>query len=125
MDAHNARPAYHYIMMGALAQLAAGLPAEHPDRPFIVSSLKLGLTARNTEFTTRGVMTTDKAMEAFLLILDLFVGDPAFLDTTQTRDALQVLGALVSEEHRRGKLPLGPRAWGLFLAHAATRSPRS
>jgi hypothetical protein len=125
MDAHNARPAYHYIMMGALAQLAAGLPLEHPDRPFIVSSLKLGLTARNTEFTTRGVMTKDKAMEALLLMLDLFVGDPAFLDTTQTRDALQVLGALVSEEQRRGKLPLGPRAWGLFLAHAATRSPRT
>jgi hypothetical protein len=124
LDAHNARPAYHYIMMGALAQLAAGLPIEHPGHPITVSALKLGLTARNTEFATRGVMNKDKAMEALLLIFDLFVDDPTFLETTQTRTALQVLGALVSEENRRGKLPLGPRAWGLFLAHAATRSPR-
>lgn len=121
MDAHNARPAYHYIMMSALAQLVGELPTAHPDRPLVLKSLKLGLTARNTEFTTRGVMTKDKAMEALLLVHQLFKDDTAFLDSTQSRNALQVLGALVSEEYRQGKLPLGPRAWGLFLAHAATR----
>jgi hypothetical protein len=121
MDAHNARPAHHYIMMSALTQLIGELPTAHPDRPLVLKSLKLGLTARNTEFTTRGVMTKDKAMEALLLVHQLFKDDTAFLDSTQSHNALQVLGALVSEEYRQGKLPLGPRAWGLFLAHAATR----
>jgi hypothetical protein len=123
LDAHNARPAYHYIMMSALAQLASELPREHSDRPLIVASLKLGLGARNGEIITLGVMTKDKAMEALLLTRDVFAGDPEFLDTTHTRAALQILGGHVSEEYRRGKLPLGPRAWGRFLALAAAGQP--
>lgn len=121
MDAHNARPDYHYIMMGALAELAAQLPAENPQRAPVLSALQRGLTARNAEFTTLGVMTKDKAMEALLLVQECFSDDPAFLESTHTRAALEILGAYVSEEHRRGKLPLGPRAWGQFLAQAAAR----
>jgi hypothetical protein len=125
MDAHNARPAYHYIMMGALAQLAATLPPDHAGHHAILAALNSGLIARNTEFIAQGVMTKDKAMEALLLLQDLFARDPVFLETTQTRAALQCLGAFVSEEHRQGKLPLGPRAWGQFLAHASQQTQPS
>lgn len=121
MDAHNARPAYHYIMMSALAQLTAELPQTHPDHHAIQFALKLGLTTRNTEFFTHGIMTKDKAMEALILIHKLFADDPSFIVSTQSDSALHILGVHVSEEHRRGKLPLGPRAWGEFLAHTVNR----
>ncbi len=123
LDPHNARPAYHYIMAGALAQLVAVLPATHPQRPKIQSALESALASRNAEFATLGVMTKDKAMEALLLTESLFASDPAFLKTTHTTPALRVLGALVSDEHRRGKHPLGPRAWGQFLARASAPPP--
>ena len=123
LDPHNARPAYHYIITSALAQLAAVLPASHPQRVPIQTSLEAALTSRNAEFLSRGVMTKDKAMEALLLTESLLARDPAFLKSTHTSPALHVLGALVSEEQRRGKHPLGPRAWGQFLARAASAPP--
>jgi hypothetical protein len=117
LDPHNARPAYHYIMMSALAQLTATLPPNHPDRPAILTALRLGLTTRNAEFTSQGVMTKDKAIESLLLVSHLFQNDPAFLESTHTTTALHTLSQLVSEEARRGKLPLSPSGWGQFLAH--------
>jgi len=115
LDPHNARPAYHYIMMRALAQLAAVIPPDHADRPGIVRSLALGLTTRNAEMVTRGVMTKDHAMEALLLVNHAFRNDRQFLRDTHTAEALNALGRLVSAEARRGGQPLGPGAWGLFL----------
>ena len=115
VDPHNARPAYHYIMMRALAQLVAVMPQEHPHRIEILNALKLGLTARNEEIVRRGVMNRDKAMEALLLVSRTFEKDEIFLRETYTQGALHALGLLVSEEFRRGKLPLGPGEWGLFL----------
>jgi hypothetical protein len=120
MDPHNARPAYHYIMMSALAQLTATLPPDHPDRPTLLKALRLGLSTRNAEFTTQGVMTKDKAIESLLLVTHLFQNDPAFLASTHTTTALHTLSQLLSEEARRGKLPLSPSGWGQFLAHIAS-----
>ncbi len=115
LDPHNARPAYHYIMMRALAQLAAVIPPDHADRPGIVRSLALGLTTRNAEMVTRGVMTKDHAMEALLLVNHAFRNDRQFLRDTHSAEAINALGRLVSAEARRGGQPLGPGAWGLFL----------
>jgi hypothetical protein len=120
MDPHNARPAYHYIMMRALAQLAAVMPPDHDARPEILGALSLGLKTRNAEMVTRGVMTKDHAMESLLLVNQAFKSDSAFLRETQSAAALEVIGRLVSEEARRGKQPLGPGAWGLFLEFIAS-----
>lgn len=121
LDPHNARPAYHYIMMRALAQLAAVLPKDHPGRAEILSALRLGLQARNAEILSCGVMNKDKALEALLLVNRTFEKDEAFLKETQTKDALHALGVLVSEEARRGKMPLSPCEWGRFLEYIVAK----
>lgn len=124
VDPHNARPAYHYIMLRALAQLAAELPAADPDRAAVLHALKLGLAARNGEFVDRGVMNKDAAMETLLLVHALFADEPGFLAATRSTAALDTLARLVSAEALRGRAPLGPRAWGQFLAHARSRVPQ-
>lgn len=119
MDAHNARPAYHYIMLRALTQLAAVLPPTHAERAEILRALSLGLKTRNAEILTRGVMNKDKAMEALLLVSRVFAQDAEILRATQSSDALRAIGVLVSEEARRGRVPLGPGEWGQFLESIA------
>ncbi len=122
LDAHNARPAYHYIMMTALAELAGVLPEEHPARPEIVAALRLGLRARNQEILGPGASNKDKAVEALIVVSRVFAADAAFLGDSLTTGALDALGRLVSEQSRRGTDPLGPHEWGMFLAFAAARS---
>jgi len=122
VDPHNAKPAYHYIMMQALAQLAAVLPAGDPGRAEVVAALRLGLRARNADLLGPGAANKDKAMEALLVVRDVFAADADFLRETHTTRALDALGKLVSEQYRRGGEPLSPRAWGMFLAHAAGRA---
>jgi hypothetical protein len=121
VDPHNARPAYHYIMMRALAQLVAVIPNGYPARAEILSALKLGLQARNAEIINRGVMNKDKALEALLLVNRAFAADAAFLQKTHSAEALHALGVFVSEETRRGKMPLSPGEWGRFLEFVVAR----
>lgn len=121
LDPHNARPAYHYIMLRALTQLAAVLPAEDPARAEVVKALALGLKARNKEMVSRGVMNKDKSTEALLLVEQVFAKNPAFLRDTDSSAALDVLVRAVSAEVHRGKSPLGPREWGLLLEHIKGR----
>ncbi len=116
-DPHNARPAYHYIMMRALAQLLAVMPEGHGHRSEILNALKLGLQTRNAEIISRGVMNKDKSLEALLLVNRTFEKDETFLSETQSKNALHALALLVSEEARRGKLPLSPGEWGQFLEY--------
>jgi len=68
-------------------------------------------------------MTKDKAMETLLLVRRVFATDKTFLDESRSTAALDVLGRFVSAEARRGKRPLGPREWGMFLAYGKTRGP--
>ena len=119
IDPHNARPAYHYIMMRGLTRLIGVMPVATPARNEILRCLSLGLQTRNEESVTRGVMNKDKAIESLLLVNSVFKADKAFLNETRSSEALVVLTKLVSEEYRRGKHPLGPREWGLFLEHVA------
>jgi hypothetical protein len=123
LDPHNARPAYHYIMLRALAQLAAVVPKDDADRATLVQSLKLGLLTRNQEILTQGVMNKDKAMEALVLVAQLFAADKTFLDESRATAALDALARFVSAESLHGKLPLGPREWGLFLEYVKARNP--
>lgn len=120
MDPHNARPAYHWIMMRALAEVAAVMPPGHADRADIVRSLALGLTVRTAEMIARGVTNKNHATEALLVVSRAFGNDRRFLRETRSTDALDTLGRLVSEEARRGGQPLGPGPWGLFLAYIVT-----
>ncbi|MBC7368823.1 MAG: hypothetical protein H7343_18765 [Undibacterium sp.] len=123
-DPHNARPAYHYIMLRALAQLAAVLPPTDPERAAILRALERGLVARNAEFSALGVMNKDNAMETLLFVHQAFAAAPGFLTTTRSTAALDVLARAVSADARRQKPSLSPRAWGQFLAYAKTRGPQ-
>lgn len=124
LDPHNARPAYHYIMLRALALLAAELPATDPDRPAILRALKLGLVTRNAEFTTRGVMNEDNALETLLLVHQRFAAEPGFLAGTRSTTALDALARAASARALQGRPALGPRALGPFLAYAKARGPQ-
>jgi hypothetical protein len=117
IDGHNARPAYHYIMLRSLAQLAAALPQGDPDRLPIVTALKLGLIARNREFQDQGASNKDKACEALILVHRVFAGEKGFLDESLSKDTLEALGRLVAEQARRGASPMGPREWAMFLEY--------
>lgn len=125
LDPHNARPAYHYIMLRALTSLLAVLRSDDPSRPALLHALQLGLRARNQDFIGPGAPNKDKAMEALILVQRTFAKDPAFLDATLSSAALEALGKLVSAQYRRGADPLGPREWPLFLGYAQSRSTTS
>jgi len=86
-----------------------------------VNALALGLKTRNTEMIERGVMTKDHALESLLLVKCVFQNEPSFLRDTRTNEALDAIGRLVSEEALRGKQPLSPGAWGLFLEFVASK----
>jgi hypothetical protein len=122
VDAHNARPAYHYIMMRGLAQLATVLPNDDPTRAEIMRALTLGLKTRNAEILDRGAANKEKAMEALLIVNRAFAGETAFLRESHSAAALDALGKLVSDQYRRGAAPLGPREWGLFLEFVVWRA---
>lgn len=123
LDAHNARPAYHYIMMRALGQLASVLPNDDPARAEVLRALTSGLRSRNQEIVTQGLMNKDKAIEALLLVSRRLRGDEEFLRASLTVEALDAAGRLVSEQSRRGQSPLSPGEWGLFLEAAKQKSP--
>lgn len=120
VDPHNARSAYHYIMMRALAQLVGVLPAGHPQRPEVLAALARGLKSRNQEIIERGVMNKDKAMEALLLARQAFIAEPEWLSETYTQQALEAVSLLVSTQAREGMNPLSPNAWGRFLEYVGS-----
>ncbi len=122
LDPHNARPAYHYIMMRALAELAAVLPKGSPDRAEVMRSLQLGLRARNQDFLGAGAPNKDKAMEALVFVNRRFSDEPDFLRASLSGEALDALAKLVSTQYLRGGDPLGPREGSLFLEYVVTRS---
>ncbi len=121
LDPHNARPAYHYIMMRALAELAAVLPKDNPDRIEVMRSLQLGLRARNQDFLGAGAPNEDKAMEVLVFVNRRFADEPNFLRDSLSREALDALAKLVSSQSLHGRDPLGPREWSLFLEYVVTR----
>ncbi|MGL5004936.1 MAG: hypothetical protein ACRDAM_18505 [Casimicrobium sp.] len=126
-DPHNARPVYHYIMMDSLAELIAAMRKAKVDNTAaaddVVSALRLGLIARTRDFlsTGKGATTKEAAMLALLNVNTTFANDADFLRITQSRAALDGLTKLVSSQARRGRMPLAPGAWGLFVEHVLKR----
>jgi hypothetical protein len=125
VDAHNARVAYHYIMMRSLTHLAAALPKDHAARPEILRALKLGLLTRNQEILGSGATNKDKAVETLVMVNRVFARDADFLRETKSAEALDALGKLVSAQYRQGSAPLGPREWGLFLEYVVWRAEQA
>jgi hypothetical protein len=123
-DAHNARPAYHYILLRSLAELAIALPADHPSRPRVLLALRLGLKARNSDFLEKGAPNKDSAMETLLIVNRTFAHDKQFLAETFSADALDALARLVSAQARRGHYPLAPAQWGQFLEYVTEQAGR-
>jgi hypothetical protein len=121
-DAHNARPAYHYIMLRALAELALAMPAEDAQRSIVINSLAAGLKARNQDFIDRGASNKDGAMEVLIFVNRHFAEDQSFLSQSHSIVALDYLVKLVSAQTRRGLNPLGPRAMGMFLEYVSSES---
>jgi hypothetical protein len=119
-DAHNARPAYHYIMVRGLAALAAVLPKDDPDLPAVVECLRLALKARNPDFA-KGVINADSAVEALVRVKALPPHVAAKLDGCGTDAALDALEQYAAAGFRGRKSALGPGAWGLLLEHGHGR----
>jgi hypothetical protein len=117
IDPHNAQASYHYIMLRALAAVAAALPEQDVRRPALINSLVLGLRARNRDFVNGRATNKNSAMDALITANRLFAQDTAFLRDTLSAEALEKLGLLVAAQYRRGAAPLDPREWGMFLAH--------
>jgi hypothetical protein len=118
-DPHNARPAYHYIMLRGLAALVSALPEGDDARDTVEEALRLGLLARNRDFVADGAPNKDHALQTLRLVADVYRERPAFLDETGSRGALDALRRLAAAQWRDGRAPLGPRAFGALLADAA------
>ncbi|TXH69890.1 MAG: hypothetical protein E6Q88_08885 [Lysobacteraceae bacterium] len=120
LDPHNARPAYHYIMLRALARLLAALPAHHEAREDIDTALRLGLSARNHDFTDAdaGVANKDQAWQALLAAARAYADRPDTRKETGTDAALDSLRRLSAAQWRRGHMPMSPQSFGLLLADA-------
>ena len=116
-DPHNAMPAYHYIMVRALAEVTAVLKHDDPEGPAILSGLSMALSARNEEVLEKGIMNKDKAFEALLLTGKHFSNRHDLWGETRSAKAFHLLSASFGEEYRRGKYPLSPGEWCGFLEY--------
>lgn len=115
-DAHNARPAYHYIMVRGLAALAAVMPQDDADLPAVVESLRMALSARNPDFE-KGIFNADSSVEALIRVKLLTPHVAEKLADCKTNEALETLERYASEGFRARKSPLGPGAWGQLLEY--------
>lgn len=113
-DPHNARPAYHYIMVRALANLASVMPLDDVDRSVVMAALRRALIARNRELVEQGIMNKDKAIEALLLV-SLRLPHAHELADCQVAAGLDVVERGVTAEFRANRKPLSPGMWGQFL----------
>jgi hypothetical protein len=120
-DSHNARPAYHYIMIRGLAALLNVLPMDDPAWRPIVDSTRLALVTRNREFTAQGIMNVDSALEALLLYERVRPDVREAVGDCESKAALEVLRRHVTAELRRGRGPAGPGQVGRFLENADSR----
>lgn len=125
LDPHNARPAYHYIMLRGLAALASRLPADAPARAEVEAALARGLVARNRDFAGPGAANKDHALQALLMVESSWRTQPGFLARTGTVPALAALERLAARQWRDGRDPLGPQAAGLLLAHVLRRGQQT
>jgi hypothetical protein len=108
-DPHNARPAYHYILIRGLTSLAAVLPADDEDLPPIIESLRLALRARNPDFQ-KGVVNADSSVEALALVKSLPESVSKQLQECDVDEALDALHLYAAHQFRQGKPAFSPCA---------------
>ncbi len=120
-DAHNARPAYHFIMVRALASLIKVMPKDDAERPALLACLRLALRARNPEFASKGIMNIDSSIEALVAVESLPEAIRAELGPCDVTEALDVLERYAAYGVMKGKPSAGPEACALLLERAARR----
>ena len=120
-DAHNARPAYHFIMVRALASLVAVMPKDDAARPGVLDCLRLALRARNPEFAAKGIMNIDSSIEALVAVERLPAAIRGELGPCDVVEALDILERHTAYGVMQGKSSAGPEACALLLERAALR----
>lgn len=121
-DSHNARPAYHYIMIRGVVSLLGVMPGDAPDRKAIVECVRLALLARNEEFVTKGVMNVDSSLEALLILKSSPESVQTELAGCRTDEALQLLERHAADRLRKNQGPAGPGVIGRFFEYACQRT---
>ncbi len=122
IDQHNARPAYHYIMVRGLTALFAVLPNDDPDRESIAKSIRTAMQARNDEFTSKGIMNVDSSLEAILLFKSLSADQQKAIGSCQTDEALAVLERHCVSRLRKDGGPFSAGVGGNYFAWVLSQS---
>ena len=123
-DQHNARPAYHYIMVRGLTALFAVFPDDDPDRDSIGKSIRLAMQARNAEFTVNGIMNVDSSLEAILLFKSLSAEQQKAIGPCQTDEALAVLERHCVSRLRKDGGPFSAGVGGSYFEYVVTQPTR-
>ena len=118
-DQHNARPAYHYIIVRGLTALFAVLPDDATNRESIAMSIRAAMQARNKEFTSKGIMNVDSSMEALLLFKSLSADQRKAIGFCQTDEAFAVLERHCVSRLRKDGGPFSPGVGGGFFKYIA------
>lgn len=120
-DGHNAKPVYHYIIVRGLVTAVAALPGGDEGRREMLDALRSALSARNMDFSRRGICNKSSAFEA-LLLLKMSPGiRPEEIAGCFVEEAFGALERLVVAEVREGKAPVGPLEWGLYLEYLSQK----
>lgn len=110
LDPHNARPAYHYIIIRGLLSLLEVLPDSDPDRPAILESIRFAFRARNSDFQ-KGIINADSAMEVLLRAKHLPPAILAELRDCDIDSAFSNLEIYGIERWRANKPAFGASVW--------------
>ena len=121
-DPHNARPAYHYIMVRGLCALFAVLPDKDPDSEQIAGAINSAMLARNDEFSSKGIMNVESALEALLLFKSLPARQQQAIGPCNADEALGVLERYCTARLRKGQNPFSPGVGGRYFESVLTRA---